>query len=190
LWLGGQITAPHPPTPTDDVREALDVEALMGRLWAAADNAGVSREAVEFEWPECHKPKCQGTHGRPDVAMFYMKRAIMAEIESELRDRLTTRPDHAPETDSPERAAALNLAILLRNHNVRDEGTFIRAAERIVEAYPELVSVLSGREVCPRGPVTDAEVDRAAYIFWDAMLRIQPREAMRAALEAAREARS
>jgi len=37
----------------------------------------------------------------------------------------------------------------------------------------------------PAVTVTDAEVDRAAYVFWDAMLRLQPREAMRAALEAA-----
>lgn len=149
----------RPNPPADDVREALggDVKALMGRLWAAANNAGVSREAVEFEWPECHKPRCQGSHGLPDVAMSYMKRAIMAEIEKELRYRLTTRPDHAPDTDSPEQAAALNLAILLGNHNVHEEGTFIRAAERIVEAYPELVPVLSGREVRPRGTVTDAE---------------------------------
>lgn len=151
--------------PTDDLREALDgdVKALMGRLWAAADNAGVSREAVEFEWPECHKPKCQGSHGLPDVAMSYMKRAIMAEIEAELRHRLTTRPDHAPDTDSPERAAAFNLAILLRNHNVHDEGTFIRAAKRIVEAYPELVPALSGREVPPYGTVTDAERREAVH---------------------------
>lgn len=155
--------------PADDVREALDGEAkaLMGRLWAAADNAGVSREAVEFEWPECHKPKCQSSHGLPDVAMSYMKRAIMAEIEAELRYRVTSRPDdRAPETDTPERAAAFHLAILLRNHNVRDEGTFIRAAERIVEAYPELVPVFSGREVRLRGTVTDAEALRLGKVAW------------------------
>nr|WP_278101182.1 hypothetical protein [Microbacterium proteolyticum] len=153
--------------PADDVREApdSDVKALMGRLWAAADNAGISREAVEFEWPECHKPKCQGSHGMPDVAMSYMKRAIMAEIEAELRYRTTTRPDHAPDSDSPEQAAQLNLAILLSKHNVHDEGTFARAADRIIEAYPELVPVFSG-EVRLRGTVTeptDAQVDAAAH---------------------------
>lgn len=121
-----------------------DVGALMGRLWAAADRAGVSREAVSFEWPECHKPRCQATHGSPDTAMVYMKLAIMAEIQRELRFRSTTRPDAAPEEFSPEEAAAFHLAILLRTHNVRDEGTYIRAAERIVEAFPELVPALAG----------------------------------------------
>ena len=114
--------------------------------FAAADNAGVSREAVSFEWPECHKPKCQASHGSPDTAMLYMKLAIMAEIKRELQFRSTSRPDFAPEEDSPEDAAALNLAILLRNHNVHDEGTFIRAAERIVEAFPELVPALANRK--------------------------------------------
>lgn len=192
--------------PANDVREALDadVKALLGRLWAAADNAGVSREAVEFEWPECHKPKCQSSHGLPDVAMSYMKRAIMAEIEAELCYRVTSRPDdRAPETDTPERAAAFHLAILLRNHNVRDEGTFIRAAERIVEAYPELVPVFSGREVRLRGTVTDAEVEAAARAYagdemsaaeWE-WVKSQPHlvepylTGMRAALEAAQRAR-
>lgn len=120
-------------------------KALMGRLWAAADNAGVSREAVEFEWPECHKPKCNARHGSPDTAMLYMKLAIMAEIDREVRYRLTSRPERAPDSDSPERAAAFHLAILLRTHNVHDEGTFIRAAERIVEAYPELVPIFSAK---------------------------------------------
>ena len=158
--------------PAEDVREALDgdVKALMGRLWAAADNAGVSRSAVEFEWPECHKPKCQVPHGRPDIAMSYMKRAIMAEIAAELRYRSTTRPDRAPDENSPAQAAAFNLAILLRTHNVHDEGTFARAAERIVEAYPELIPVLSA-VVRPRGTVTDAEVGAAARaLFEDPMV--------------------
>lgn len=122
-----------------------EAKALMGRLWAAADNAGVSRESVEFEWPECHKPKCHARHGSPDTAMLYMKLAIMAEIDREVRYRLTSRPEHAPDTDSPEQAAAFHLAILLRTHNVYDEGTFIRAAERIVEAYPELVPTLAAK---------------------------------------------
>lgn len=122
-----------------------EAKALMGRLWAAADAAGVSREAVEFEWPECHKAKCNARHGSPDTAMLYMKLAIMAEIEREVRYRSTSRPEHAPDTDSPQQAAAFHLAILLRTHNVHDEGTFIRAAERIIEAYPELVPVLSAK---------------------------------------------
>ncbi|KQT75376.1 hypothetical protein [Microbacterium sp. Leaf436] len=57
---------------------------------------------------------------------------------------------------------------------------YFEAADRILSAF----------EVRPRGTVTDAEVDRAAHVFWDAMLRFEPREAMRAALEAARWARS
>lgn len=122
-----------------------EAKALMGRLWAAADVAGVSREAVEFEWPECHKEKCNARHGSPDTAMLYMKLAIMAEVEREVRYRGTSRPEHAPDTDSPHQAAAFHLAILLRTHNVHDAGTFIRAAERIVEAYPELVPVFSAK---------------------------------------------
>lgn len=126
-----------------------EARALMGRLWAATDNAAVSREAVEFEWPECHRPKCQGRHGSPDSAMHHMKSAIMREIENELLYRHTSRPDRAPDEDGPVEAAAFNLAILLSNHRVADAGTYIRAAERIIEAYPELVAVFDPRAIEP-----------------------------------------
>lgn len=129
---------------TGELSEA-EVKSLVGRIWAAADNAGVSRAVVELEWPECHKPKCQARHGSPDTAMLYLKQAIVREIESELRHRVTSRPDDiAPESDADAQAAALHLAVLLRTHNVHDAGTFIRAAERMVEAFPELVPVFAG----------------------------------------------
>lgn len=121
-----------------------DVEALQRRVLAAIWAADVSREAIEFDWPECHRPRCAGRHGSPDSAFGLMKSRIAGAVEDELRFRMLTRPDVAVDGDSPEDAAALTLAVLLARYQVRDAGTFAKAARLIVDAYPGLVPVLAG----------------------------------------------
>lgn len=126
----------------DDTRTVDD--ALIRRIDAAIGSAGVSREAVEFDWPQCHRKNCPHRHGRPDAAFMTMKIQIMDAVRSELRWETTTRPDVADDNDSPEEAAAVTLAVLLGRYNVHDAGTYIKAAQLIVEAYPGLVPVLAG----------------------------------------------
>lgn len=118
-------------------------DALIRRIVAAVDAAGVSREAVEFEWPECHKPKCQHRHGDPDAAMGHMKHQIIEAVKDELGYEKTTRPDLFNPEDSPEETAAFNLAVLLHRYRVAKTGTFAKAARLIVDAYPEIVPALS-----------------------------------------------
>lgn len=119
-------------------------EALIDRIIAAVDGAGVSREAVEFEWPECHKPKCQHRHGSPDVAMGHMKHQIIEAVKLELQYETTTRPDVSVDGDTPEQAAAFTLGVLLGRYRVAKTGTYARAARLIVDAYPGIVPVLAG----------------------------------------------
>src|SRR3546814_17883257 len=78
-----------------------DTDALILRLKEAVYGADVSRAAVETTWAECHKPRCQCTHGRPEDAFLMMKRQISDAIESELRWRVTSRPDVAQEDERP-----------------------------------------------------------------------------------------
>lgn len=116
--------------------------ALVRRIEAAIGNAGVSRAAVEFDWPECHRKNCQGRHGSPDSAFATMKIQVMQAVRLELNYHTTTRPDVAESGDSPEEIAIYTLATLLNRYNVHDAGTFVKAARLIVEAYPALVPVL------------------------------------------------
>lgn len=118
-------------------------EALHRRILAAAWSAGVRRSTVEFDWPECHKPKCRHHHGEIDAAFGHMRSAIVTAIENEMRYRATTRPEFSVPGDSPEETAALNLAILLKTYNVHDAGTYINAARLLVDAHPELVAALT-----------------------------------------------
>lgn len=124
----------------DDDRQIK--EPLRRRIRAAALTATVSRSAVDFEWPECHAKKCQHRHGSADQALSIMAHAITEAIDNELRFETTTRPDVADPEDTPEEAAVLALAVLLRTYNVRDAGTYARAARLIVDAYPALIDVL------------------------------------------------
>ena len=116
---------------------------LIRRIRAASYSAGVRREAVLFDWPECHKPKCSRDHGSVDSAMGHMQHAIVESIVGELRWELTTRPDVGEDGDSPETVAVYTLSELLRRYNVRDTSTFVNAAHLIVEAYPEIVPALA-----------------------------------------------
>lgn len=119
-------------------------EALMDRIIAAVDEAGVSRAAVEGEWPECHKPRCQGHHGSPDVAMSYMKHQIIEAVKLELRYEATTRPDVSRTGDTPEQTAAFTLGVLLHQYRPDVTGTYAKAAQLIVDAYPGIIPALSG----------------------------------------------
>lgn len=119
-------------------------EALMDRIIAAVDEAGVSRAAVEGEWPECHKPRCQGHHGSPDVAMSYMKHQIIEAVKLELRYEATTRPDVSRTGDTPEQTAAFTLGVLLHQYRPDVTGTYAKTAQLIVDAYPGIVPALAG----------------------------------------------
>jgi len=121
-------------------------EALIRRIEAAISAATVRRSAVEFDWPECHKSKCQGRHGSVDSAFGTMKSQVMSAVRSELMHEVTTRPDIAEPGDTPEQTAVYTLAILLSRYNVRDAGTFVKAAQLIIDAYPALVPALGETE--------------------------------------------
>lgn len=116
--------------------------ALVRRIEAAIGNAGVSRVAVEFDWPECHRKNCPHRHGSPDSAFATMKIQVMQEVRNELNYHTTTRPDVAQPGDSPEEIAIYTLAALLHRYNVHDAGTFLQGARLIVEAYPAIVLAL------------------------------------------------
>lgn len=117
-------------------------DAVIRRIEAAISDAGVSRSAVEFDWPECHRKGCQGRHGDVDAAFTTMKIQIMRGVRSELMHEVTTRPDISEPGDTEEQTAVYTLATLLSRYNVRDTGTFVKAAQLIVDAYPALIPVL------------------------------------------------
>ncbi|MEW1990740.1 hypothetical protein [Microbacterium sp. NPDC078849] len=119
-------------------------DALIDRIVAAVAGAGVSRAIVEHDWPECHKAKCQARHGDPDTAMWHMKHQIIEAVKLELRYEATTRPDVAVDGDTPEEAAALTLGVLLHRYRPEVSGTYAKAAQLIVDAYPEIVPALAG----------------------------------------------
>ena len=130
-------------------------DALVRRIVAAVVDAGVSRAVVDFEWPKCHKAKCQGRHGSPDAAMGHMKHVIIDAVKLELQYETTTRPDFGD--GEPHEVAMLTLATLLRRYNVREASTFANAASLMLDAYPSLVPVLAGLPVEENGE-SDADV--------------------------------
>lgn len=122
-----------------------DVEdALMARITAAVASAGVSREAVEFEWPECHKARCSGRHGDPDTAMGHMKHQIIEAVKLELEYEATTRPEVSMPENTPAENAAFTLGVLLHQYRPHVTGTYAKTARLIIDAYPEIVPALSG----------------------------------------------
>lgn len=125
---------------TTNEREISD--ALQRRIGAAAHAAAVNRFEVEFEWPECHKPRCPHRHGEPERALGLMQHAVIESIENELRFENVTRPDCSDVGDSPEDTAAYTLATLLNTYNVHHAGTFVEAARLLLDAYPGLVPAL------------------------------------------------
>lgn len=121
-------------------------EALIRRVEAAIDAAAVRRSAVEFDWPECHAKRCSGRHGNVDEAFGTMKHSIIEAVRSELLHEVTTRPDIAEDGDTPEQTAVYTLAFLMDRYNVAKTSTYVKAAQLIVDAYPELVAVLGESE--------------------------------------------
>ena len=121
-------------------------ERLIRRIEAAVSDAKVSRSAVEFDWPECHAKRCNGRHGDVDAAFGTMKIQIMRAIRSELQHEMTTRPDLAEPGDTQEQNAVYTLAILMDRYNVSNTITYVKAAQLIVDAYPELIPVLGESE--------------------------------------------
>jgi hypothetical protein len=124
---------------------AID-EALIRRIEATIGAAAVSRSAVEFEWPECHRKGCQGRHGNVDQAFGIMKHKIMDEVRSELMCEVTTRPSIGEDGDTPEQVAVYTLAVLMNRYNVNKTSTYVNAAQLIVDAYPALIPVLGESE--------------------------------------------
>lgn len=117
-------------------------EALIRRIEAAISAAAVSRSAVEFDWPECHRKGCQGRHGSVDSAFGTMKIQIMRAVRSELMHEVTTRPDIAEDGDTPEQTAVYTLAHLMHVYRVSETSTYVKAAQLIVDAYPGLIPAL------------------------------------------------
>lgn len=122
-------------------------EALIRRIEATIGAATVSRSAVEFEWPECHRKGCQGRHGNADQAFGIMKRKIMDEVRSELMCEVTTRPDIGEDGDAPEQVAVYTLAVLMDRYHVNKTSTYVNAAQLIVDAYPAIIPALAETEV-------------------------------------------
>lgn len=121
-------------------------EQLIRRIEAAVSDAKVSRSSVEFDWPECHAKRCNGRHGDVDAAFGTMKIQVMRAIRAELQYELTTRPDFADPEDTAEQTAVYTLAILMDRYNVSKTSTYVKAAQLIVDAYPELIPVLGESE--------------------------------------------
>lgn len=122
-------------------------EALIRRIEVTIGAATVSRSAVEFEWPECHRKGCQGRHGSVDQAFGIMKRKIMDEVRSELMCEVTTRPDIGEDGDTPEQVAVYTLTVLMDRYNVNKTSTYVKAAQLMVDAYPALIQALAEEEV-------------------------------------------
>ena len=128
-------------------------ETTMRRIRAAAHTAAVNRFELEFVWPECHKAKCSQQHGDPGQALALLEHAVIESVENELRFETVTRPDLADPEDTAEQTAVLTLATLLSTYNVRDAGTFVRAAQLMIDAYPPLTEALAG--TTPEGTLDD-----------------------------------
>lgn len=116
--------------------------ALIRRIEAAISDAKVSREAVEFDWPECHRKGCQHRHGNVDSAFHTMKIQVMRAVESELACEVTTRPDIHEDGETPEQKAVYLLAYLMHTYRVQKTSTFVNAAQLMVDAYPALIDAL------------------------------------------------
>lgn len=121
-----------------------DSRALDRRITAAIYNTSIGRAELQFELPECHKAKCQSSHPDGSAALSMMMRAISENVRREVLYRTVTMPDVADE-DDPERAV-LTLAALLSTYNVHDAGTYIRAAQLIIDAYPLIGAALIEQE--------------------------------------------
>jgi hypothetical protein len=116
---------------------------LLRRTIAAVHATSVNRFEVLLDWPECHKRGCQAHHPGPSAALTTMMLTISDNVRAELIAHAITRPDVAEDGDSPTMVAAYTLATLLNRYNVHHAGTFVKAAQLIVEAYPALVPALS-----------------------------------------------
>lgn len=121
-------------------------EPPIRRIEAAISTATVRRSDVEFDWPECHAKRCAGRHGSVDAAFGTMKSQVMSAVRSELMHEMTTRPDIAEPGDAQEQNAVYTLATLMNRYNVHDAGTFVKAAQLMVDAYPALSEVFGELE--------------------------------------------
>ena len=61
-----------------------DWQAIREVAVNAVYEATVSRSAIEFEWPECHRAKCQHQHGDPDEAFRIMVHRIAEQVQTQL----------------------------------------------------------------------------------------------------------
>lgn len=75
-----------------------------------------------------------------------MKIQVMRAVRSELAYEVTTRPDVAEPEDTQEQNAVYTLATLLSRYKVHDAGTFVKAAQLIIDAYPALIPALGEME--------------------------------------------
>lgn len=117
--------------------------AVLDRVIATVYATPVSREVVDYEWPECHKRNCQAQHGSPEAAYGHMKAALSAALRAELSLRATSRPDVAEDGDSPSDVALYTLAWLLATYKPERTSTYVEAARLILDAYPNMIPALS-----------------------------------------------
>lgn len=118
-------------------------EPIIRRVEAAISNAAARRSLIEFNWPECHRKNCQYRHGDVDAAYVDMKAQVIESVRNELKYETTTRPDVSDDGDTPEQNAVYALAVLMNTYNVHRAGTFVKAAQLIVDAHPKLIEALT-----------------------------------------------
>lgn len=61
-----------------------DIEDTWARVEKAIYATTVSRSAIDFEWPECHRKGCPGRHGDPDEAFRIFARQIADSVRRAL----------------------------------------------------------------------------------------------------------
>lgn len=116
--------------------------AIAERVISAIYAAGVHRAVINEVWPECHRAKCQHRHPTPDEAFSMMKHQIAEMIKLELGYRRVSRPEFDGSDYTATEQAEITLGVLMDTYFTKS-GRFIRAAEMILEAYPEMVAVLT-----------------------------------------------
>lgn len=118
-------------------------ETTIQRIEVAIETATARRSIIEFDWPECHRQKCAATHGDVDIAFHEMKTAIINAVRAELAYEATTRPDVSIYTGTKREAAELTMATLLHAYRANKTSTYMRAANLMIDAYPELIQVFA-----------------------------------------------
>ena len=121
-------------------------EAIIQRVEATIERAAAVRSLIEHNWPECHIRNCKRQHADADIAFHEMKTAILSAVRAELAYELTTRPDVANDNETPRETAQRTLAALLHTYRADKTSTYMRAANLMIDAYPELIQVFAPKD--------------------------------------------